>query len=286
MTNVDQFESMFRSATREVFVYERVNIESVLVVTDLDEAGANLFGDRVRRFLTVISDDKNIRWRDVSRSEFQTAGELMDLIESAAPDIICTYRNLHSSAWKLPYSLGTHVDLLTQHTGIPVMLLPHPEADRSAGHAFENTDRVMAIASHLTGDHLLVNTAVRFTEENQTLWLTHVEDEATFDRYMDVISKISTIETDEAHKDVLDQLMKEPQDYIEDCVEVLREAGVRVQVQPLVTFGHHLSEYKQLIEQHEVDLLVLNTKDDHQLAMHGMAYALAVELRQIPLLML
>jgi len=144
----------------------------------------------------------------------------------------------------------------------------------------------MAIASHLTGDHVLVNTAVRFTEENQTLWLTHIEDKATFDRYMDVISKISTIETDEAHKDVLGQLMKEPQDYIEDCVDVLREAGVLLQVQPLVTFGHHLSEYKQLIERHEVDLLVLNTKDEHQLAMHGMAYALAVELRQIPLLML
>jgi hypothetical protein len=41
-----------------------------------------------------------------------------------------------------------------------------------------------------------------------------------------------------------------------------------------------------LIEQHEVDLLVLNTKDDDQFAMHGISYALAVELRQIPLLML
>ena len=51
-------------------------------------------------------------------------------------------------------------------------------------------------------------------------------------------------------------------------------------------FGHHLAEYKRLIEQQEVDLLVLNTKDENQLAMHGMAYALAVELRQIPLLML
>ena len=51
-------------------------------------------------------------------------------------------------------------------------------------------------------------------------------------------------------------------------------------------FGHHLFEYRRLIEQHEVDLLVLNTKDEDQLAMHGIAYALAVELRQIPLLML
>ena len=62
-----------------------------------------------------MSDEK-VRWRDVKGSEFQTAGELLALVESAAPDLICTYRNLHSGAWKWPYSLGTHVDLLTQHT--------------------------------------------------------------------------------------------------------------------------------------------------------------------------
>ena len=166
------------------------------------------------------------------------------------------------------------------------MLLPHPETQRSATHAFENTDTVMAIADHLTGDHRLVNHAVRFTESGGALWLTHVEDEATFGRYMEVISKIPTIDTDEARQAVREQLLKEPQDYINSCVEVLQKAGTSVRVEHLVVFGHHLSEYKRLIEQHEVDLLVLNTKDEDQLAMHGIAYALAVELREIPLLML
>ncbi len=286
MTNVDQFESMFRSASREVFRYERVNIESVLVVTDRDEENARLFGDRVRQFLRVVSADEKVRWRDVNGSEFQTAGELLALVESAAPDLICTYRNLHSGAWKWPYSLGTHVDLLTQYTDIPVMLLPHPEAKRSTEQRIENTDTVMAIADHLTGDHRLVNYAVRFTEMGGTLWLTHVEDEATFGRYMEVISKIPTIDTDEAREAVREQLLKEPQDYIDGCVEVLRAAGAHVRVEHLVVFGHQLAEYKRLIEQQAVDLLVLNTKDENQLAMHGMAYALAVELRQVPLLML
>ena len=286
MTNVDQFESMFRAASREVLRYERVNIESILVVTDRDEAGAKQFGDRIRRFLGAVSADERVRWRDVRGSEFQTAGELLELVESAAPDIICTYRNLHSGAWKWPYSLGAHVDLLTQHTDVPVMLLPHPEAERSAEHAIENTDTVMAIADHLTGDHRLVNYAVRLTENDGVLWLTHVEDNATFGRYMEVISKIPTIDTDEAREAVREKLLKEPQDYIDGCVEVLRAAGAHVKVEPLVVFGHHLSEYRRLIEQHEVDLLVLNTKDEDQLAMHGIAYALAVELRQIPLLML
>ena len=286
MTNVDQFESMFRSASREVFRYERVNIQSVLVVTDLDEVSARLFGDQVRQFLKVLGADGEVRWRDLNGSEFQSAGELLALVESAAPDVICTYRNLHSGAWKWPYSLGTHVDLLTQHTDVPVMLLPHPEAKRSAEHAIDNTDRVMAIADHLTGDHRLVNYAVRFLESGGALWLTHVEDEATFGRYMEVISRIPTIDTDEAREAVREQLLKEPQDYIDGCALVLRKAGAQVRVEHLVAFGHHLSEYKRLIEQHEVDLLVLNTKDEDQLAMHGIAYALAVELRQIPILML
>ena len=41
-----------------------------------------------------------------------------------------------------------------------------------------------------------------------------------------------------------------------------------------------------LAEKHDVDLLVFNTKEEDQLAMHGVAYPLAVELRRLPLLML
>lgn len=286
MTNVDQFESMFRSASREVFRYERVDIESVLVVADRGREEAGAFGNKIRDFLTVISAEKNIRWRDVSGSEFQTAGELLALIEAAAPDLICTYRNLHSGAWRWPYSLGTHVDLLTQHTHVPVMLLPHPEAERSAEHALKNTNAVMAITDHLTGDDRLVNYALRFAESGGTVWLTHVEDDATFGRYIEAISKIPTIDTDEARTALREQLLKQPRDYIVGCVDVLRAAGTHVTVEGLAMFGHHLSEYKRLIKQHAVDLLVLNTKNEDQLAMHGMAYALAVELRQIPLLML
>ncbi len=286
MTNVDQFESMFRSASREVFRHKPVNFESALVVTDRNAENAKLFGDQVRTFLRVISADEGVGWRDCDGSDFRSAGELLALIETAAPDLICTYRNLNSNAWKWPYSLGTHVDLMTQHTDVPVMLLPHPEAERAADHAVENTDTVMAIADHLTGDDRLVNFAVRMTQRDGTLWLTHVEDEVTLGRYMDVISKIPTINTDEARDAVREQLLKEPQDYIDSCAEVLHAANVDIHVEHLVVFGHHLREYTGLIERHKVDLLVLNTKDQHQLAMHGMAYALAVELRQTPLLML
>ena len=50
--------------------------------------------------------------------------------------------------------------------------------------------------------------------------------------------------------------------------------------------GHVLSLYRSLIIDHEIDLLVMNTKDEGQLAMHGTAYSLSVELEEIPLLLL
>lgn len=50
--------------------------------------------------------------------------------------------------------------------------------------------------------------------------------------------------------------------------------------------GHHLRDYRKLIEDNDIDLLVLNTKDDDQLAMRGNAYSLSVELTNVSMLLL
>ena len=80
--------------------------------------------------------------------------------------------------------------------------------------------------------------------------------------------------------------MKDAHAYINTCAARLAQGEVDLHVQPLVEFGDHLSEYQRYVEVYRVDLLLMNTKDEDQLAMHGLAYPLAVELRQIPLLML
>jgi nucleotide-binding universal stress UspA family protein len=144
----------------------------------------------------------------------------------------------------------------------------------------------MAMTDHLTGDARLVNYAVRLTEPQGKLFLTHIEDEATFERYVDTISRIPSIETDDARHDILGRLLKEPEDYIQSCRTALQEEGLDLSVTSVVRLGRHLREYHDLIEEHQVDLLVFNTKDEDQLAMHGLGYPLAIELRQIPLLMI
>ena len=148
------------------------------------------------------------------------------------------------------------------------------------------TRSVMAITDHLTGDHHLVSYAAALTAPGGKLFLTHVEDEAAFERYISTIGKIPTIDTESARHEILDQLLKEPRDYIASCREVLRREALPIELEEIIALGHHLTDYRRLIEEHDVNLLVLNTKDDDQLAMHGLAYPLSVELRDTPMLLL
>lgn len=286
MTKVDQFESVFRAAAKQLFEYEPYRAQKALVVTDLERAEAEELGARLRAFLSVLEAERPLEWRHVSGDEFRSVGDLLRLVADCKPDLICTYRHLHSDAWTWPHSLGEGLDVLTQATQVPVLVVPHPKAARGHIHALENTDVVMAITDHLTGDHQLVNAAAGFAEKDGTLFLTHIEDELLFTRLIETISKIPEIDTDTAREEIRTHLLAEPYDYVRSCQHILQRERPELRIDDLVVMGHRLKDYRELIDQHEVDLLIFRTKDDDQLAMKGMAYPLAVDLREIPLLML
>lgn len=285
MTNLDQFESEFRAAARTPFQYEPIEIALALLVTDLPAESEEL-STAVRNFLTVGREGPAPELQIVLSDESTAIAHLLELIEQRQPDLVVTYRNLHSDAWSWPHSLGETVDVLTQVTDVPVLLIPNPQEDADYALRMRNTDSVMAITDHLTGDHRLVNYAVSLTQPGGTLTLTHVEDSATLERILEAISKIPEIDTETARQELTKQLLKEPAEYIASCQQTLQQAGVDVHVEQSVTLGRQLQEHLQLVEQRQTDLLVLNTKDEDQLAMHGLAYPLAVQLRRTPLLML
>ncbi|MCH7856113.1 MAG: hypothetical protein IIB37_05125 [Gemmatimonadetes bacterium] len=286
MTIVDQFESVFRSAARTVFQAEPVEIESVLVISDGDGSAAEEFAARSRSFLEILDQRENLRWTTVSGSEYGTVPDLLDRVETERPGLICTHRHLHSESWRWPYTLGEYLDVLTQATTTPVLVIPHPERPEFQQLAGRRPRSVMAMTDHLTGDHRLVNYAAHVTHPGGRLLLGHVEDDVIFERYMEAISKISTINTDVARKEIKARLLKDPEDYVDSCREGLARVWPELTVEAMVTSGHHIRAYRHLVEEHEVDLLVMNTKDEDQLAMHGLAYSLAIELRAIPLLLL
>ncbi|MCH6562381.1 MAG: hypothetical protein IH800_08195 [Myxococcales bacterium] len=284
MAKLNVFESIFRSADKPVYAYGRVEIARVLVVTDLSDAEAAPLVEQVRSFLSVLGEDPE--WRHLGGAEFGSVGRLLEQVEGAAPDLVVTYRHLHSNAWQWPHGLGEYLDVLTQATDIPVLVLPHPDAERALPHAIANTDCVMAITDHLTADARLVDYALRFTAPSGTCWLTHIESQRQFDRFLAAVEKIPEIETDDVRQLVEAQLLKEPRDYIESCRRAIKAQGVPLKIEAIVAMGDRIEEYRRLVEDHRCDLLVLNTLDGDQLAMHGQAYPLAVELRGIPLLML
>ena len=283
MPSVDQFESAFKSASKASFRYEPRTYSRVLVITDGDAARGQIVGERVRRFLGTV--DGGTEWLIVPGADSETVDALLTLVERQRPDLLVTYRNLHSAAWQWPHSLGRHLDVLTQTVHCPVMVIPHPNDQAVFAASLNHARVVMAATDHLAGDGRLVNCAVSLTEPGGKLVLVHIEDDATFERYMGVISRIPSIDTDNARERILAQLLKEPHDYVRACREELTRQGVDVSVEEVVSTGHRLSEYKQLIDSHAAELLVMHTRDEDQSAMHGLAYPLAVELRHIPLLL-
>jgi nucleotide-binding universal stress UspA family protein len=285
MLRLDEFESAFKSADKQRYSYSPVDISSVLVFTDLPREQARHFSSDVRDYLTVL-ERADLSWREVAGDEFDDAGELLAIVERERPDLICAYRNLHGGARRFPFSLGAHVDVLTQATTTPVLLLPAPTDEGRLSPGTRDTDSVMVLHDQLTGSDSIVNYGVRFTTPGGRLLLAHLENDHVFQRYMDVIAKLPSIDTERARVDIAAQLLKEPSDYIASAKAEIEAHELPLEVHPVVTMGHQIADCKRLVEENAIDMIVMNTKDDEQLAMHGLAYPIAVELRDVPLLML
>lgn len=286
MSRFDQFASIFKSASKEVYTYTRIDLNKVLVITDLDAEETRRFADDVHTFLSVVHEHDETTWEHYATTRDQDVSSLLQEIESRRPDLICCYRNLHGRARRYPFSLGAQVDVLTQATTTPVLLLPFPTDDGRLAPSCENTDRVMVLTDHLTGSDKLIDYGARFTSTDGTLVLAHLEDDAVYQRYLDVIGKIPGLDTDVATERIPIQLLKEPADYIRTVRTVIEEKLRSIDVEKVVRMGHRVADCQALVDEFGIDLVVMNTKDDEQLAMHGLAYPLAIELRSVPLLML
>lgn len=281
--HIDQFESIFRAAEREPFGYASVPIETVAVVTDGDAANADQIAKSVAEFAPALQNVSN--WRSITGDAFSDVAGLLEVIDAEQTDLIVTYRHLKEESLVPRHSLGVFLDVMTQATRIPVLVLPGTAANPMPLSG-RNCNRVMIVTDQISGDNRLINYGVRMCADGGTVWLCHVEDDVIFHRYMQAIAKIPEIDTEAARTLLESQLLKEASDFIDTCLAVLREKRPELAFESQVTRGHHLRQYRELIDSQNIDLLVANTKDEEQLAMHGMTYSLSVELVDVPLLLL
>lgn len=279
---IDQYESQFKSAVKERYHYIEPAIEKVLLVTDYDEQVSRELADVLRKLLPswALPD-----WTIFSQHSYSSVRELLNKINEVAPDIIICQRDIKTSEANLVYGLSDYTDSLTQVTSTPVLLLPNFLAE-DFDSKLKAVTNIMVQTNHLTGDAKLISWGTAFARPKGNLVLTHIEDDQIFKYYIDAISKIPEINTDVAEQKLRKELIKLPTDYINDAKEVLHAQFGEMTVEGIVKLGHTLDDYKELLDYREVDLLIINTKVDGQLAMSGRAYALAVELKELPLLLL
>ena len=129
MSTVDQFESVFKAAAKTLYLHETHPLGKVLLVTDMEESESTLYLNSVRKYFEKTLLPGETKWEVLSKKDFQSVKDLLGKVEEHRPDLLITYRNLRSESWRWPYSLGEHLDVLTQVTTTPVLVLPHPDRD-------------------------------------------------------------------------------------------------------------------------------------------------------------
>ncbi|MCB9651581.1 MAG: universal stress protein [Deltaproteobacteria bacterium] len=282
MLDFDVIESQFRAAVRVMPKLVRPSVRRVLVVTDLEPEPAAGLGAQVQGFLRVLDGAEYVT---LARGDYYGIRGLLGKLEAERPDLIVTFRSLFEAEKDLPHTLGSYVDMLTQATTTPVLLLPSPTRPNFEA-ALTNTDRVMVLTDHLVGQDALVSWGLRLVESGGCLQLVHIEDDRVFARYLDAISKIPGLDTELAETAIEARLLSEAKDYAEAVQDILQKEHPEVQLKTLIRRGHTVRDVRAIAEDEACDVVVMNTKDQDQLAMAGKAYSLAVELLDKPLLLL
>ncbi len=283
---LDEFASIFRSAVKDSFRLDTPSLEHVVVVTDDSGEQAQAFTRASRTLLSKVDSASNLRFTTLDRATWVDGQDLpiralLAKILALAPDLVVTERHLLGRDRDLPHTLGSVVDTLTQVAPAPVLLLPSHPTEIPDG-----TARVLVVTDHLTGDDRLVNWGVEMTWRQGTIVLAHVEDDAALDRYVDAISRIRDLDSDKARVEIPATLLERATAYIASIARVLRAHGIDETVIPEVRLGHRLRDWLALIDAHDIDLVVLTSRDAEQDAMHPIAHALAVQVRNRPLLLL
>ncbi len=284
--HLDEFESLFKSAVKTPYAYEEISLASIALVCDEEEEASLELLKSVQRLAPPLAGHAEARWKVFGRDTFTTVSDLLSGLRDFDADLVIAERNLKlDHADNLIYGLTNYIDALTQVMEAPLLLLPS-RAHGDTGANYDAPKRVMVETNHLTGDHRLINWGVRFAGPDRSLYLTHIEDGTAFARTIDAISRIPEIDTEIAEQTLHDTLLKLPHDFVLSAKASLQSKFPDLRIEEIVRFGTALSDYESIIDEKKIDLLILNTKEAGQLAMNGLAYAMAVEFKERPLLLL
>ncbi|MEM7039411.1 MAG: hypothetical protein AAF570_20730 [Bacteroidota bacterium] len=285
MRDLGEFVSVFKRALRDQFDYQRIEINQILLITDLSPTDLPAYTEEVQTYLDPEFERNSYTLSTIGKEDWSNWADMRAQLDDLKPDLVVTYRLLRVAHTEILTSLGVYVDSLTQVTPYPVLLMPNPHMP---GHesAPQQLGVVVVATEHMYTDHSLVNYGIRFTPRNNELFLCHVDDGDTFEYYMKAIEKIPELDNDIAREKLEEQLNVMPKHYAESVQREIEAHKKEVKLCSIVEIGHIIDRYRALIAKEPVSLLAFTTKDDTQLAMHSLGYSLAVEFRNMPILLI
>jgi len=285
---IDQYESQFKSAVKEVYQFGECSLKNLLLVGGASAEEARLLHELATQLVPEGHQNSNSSastWTVFDETQIDSVRDLLEKVEAVRPDLVVVARDFKSDKENLVYGLSNYVDTLTQVCREPVLLLPKNCIEELSS-SLQRPLEIMVQTNHLTGDNRLINWGVHFASPSGELYLIHIEDDLTFNYYEDIISKIPEIHSDHAMKKIRETLIKLPTDFIDEVKDRLGEMLPELNVEGVVRLGHRIEDYRALLDKHKIDLLIINTKVEGQLAMSGNAYSIAVEFRETSILLL
>ncbi len=283
---LDEFESVFRSALKPRYRFARPDVERVLVLTDLSDQRAPAFDRSVRTLLEPLGAHGSVDWQLLCGDAVSDIDHVVEQVRGADVGLVVTHRHVLSRWRDTPHAIGSALEVLTQLLDVPVLMTPSPDQPGFSARSDRSAQRVLVVADHLAGDQRLIDWGLHITHDDGTIVVAHVEDERVCERYLDAISKIPTLDTDIARRELPAKLLGDANAWIMSVVEQMQEHGVTETLIPVVRLGTPLAVFMDLVAEHTIDLVVARAKENGQHAMEGTAFALATELHETSVLLL
>ena len=263
--NLDVFESMFNRSVKHHYEFQPVKLNSLMIIAESDHLNSlDEFGSKYCENRAKYKYTSDFSWSD-----------LLNTLEETKPDLLLMQRQLGIPSG-LKFSLGPILISLSQELEIPILILPTDYK----GFEIRN---VLAGFDHQIDNSHLVNHSLILKKEMERLVLVHVEEESVFNYYVDAIAKIPGINTDYARTAIEETILNLAGDFFKNVKDNLNDESFKVY--EYCKLGDVVNEYKEIISEHSIDLMVFEAQDDSKLAMHSLGQSLAIQFPQLATLL-
>ena len=162
------------------------------------------------------------------------------------------------------------------------LYLPPPLLSTTREQGGRGNTRIFS--DHFSNSDELINWSAEFVSNSGALWLTHVESEVDFERYMQAIARIPELDTETARTTLCRELLHESMSYIQNCKQQLAKTNPALAVELLACMGQPLHTYRQWLCSDKHELLVIPALAEDRFAQRALTGQLASEYPHIALL--